>query len=245
VRYEQRFNFRIGTRTLELLQDALELLDRVTPARIRHELERILQEAAPEKALQRLAELGVLAHIHPDLKMTPWTATQFARLRAARAATDADPLLCQEPIEHLYWGLFMVPLSAEVHAALTDRLSLKGETQRLVNGLRGLQENSEALRDPHLPPSRAVEILDKAPPVAVALLRVAALDPQITDVLGRYLTEWRAVHATLNGDDLQALGVPRGPLYSKILTQLRAARLDGLIKTREEELALVQALLAE
>jgi tRNA nucleotidyltransferase (CCA-adding enzyme) len=55
VRYEQRFDFAIEPRTLELLTDALELLDRVTPARIRHELERILQEETPEKALLRWA----------------------------------------------------------------------------------------------------------------------------------------------------------------------------------------------
>ena len=61
VRYEQRFGFTIEARTLELLLDAVELLDRVTPARIRHELERILQEERPEDALARLAELGVSA----------------------------------------------------------------------------------------------------------------------------------------------------------------------------------------
>src|SRR5690606_10586002 len=54
VRYEQRFGFQIEPRTLELMLDAVELLDRVTPARIRHELERILQEEQPEKALSRL-----------------------------------------------------------------------------------------------------------------------------------------------------------------------------------------------
>ncbi len=245
VRYEQRFNFRIGKRTLELLQDALELLDRVTPARIRHELERILQEALPEKALQRLDELGVLARVHPDLTMNTWIAEQFARLRAARNAADADPLLVQEPIGYLYWGLLMLPLSAEAHAALTERLSLKGETQRLVNGLRLLQENCDLLREPHLRPSRAVAMLDKAPLVAVALFRVTALDPLSADVLRRYVTQWRTVHAELRGEDLQAMGLPRGPLYSKILTQLRAARLDGQIATRDEEIALIQKLLTD
>ena len=199
----------------------------------------------PEKALHRLDELGVLTRLHPALKMHDWTATQFAQLRAARNAANADPLLIQEPIEHLYWGLLMLPLSDEAHTALIERLSLKGETQRLVNGLRLLQENRELLRDPHLLPSRAVAILDKAPLVAVALLRVTALDSQIADVLRRYVSEWRAVHAELNGDDLQALGLPRGPLYSKILTQLRAARLDGLIATRAEEMALVQKILRD
>jgi tRNA nucleotidyltransferase (CCA-adding enzyme) len=245
VRYEQRFNFRIDPRTLELLQDALELLDRVTPARIRHEFERILQEAKPEKALQRLDELGVLKRLHPDLKMDARIANQFARLRAARYAPDADPLLAQEPIEHLYWGLLVQRLSAEAHTALSERLGLRGEIQRMLNGLRLLQENRALLCDPQLLPSRAVEVLDKVSPVDIALFRVTDGDPQIAEVLQRYITEWRAIRAELNGNDLQTSGLPRGPLYSKILTQLRAARLDGVITTREEELALAQQIAIE
>ncbi len=67
VRYEQRFGFQIEPRSLELMADALDLLDSVTAARIRHELERILHEADPERYLKRLDALGVLAHIHPAL----------------------------------------------------------------------------------------------------------------------------------------------------------------------------------
>ncbi len=54
IRYEQRFDFTIEPRSLELLQDAVELVDRVSGARIKHELERIFQEETPEQALERL-----------------------------------------------------------------------------------------------------------------------------------------------------------------------------------------------
>ncbi|MFZ1752896.1 MAG: CBS domain-containing protein, partial [Caldilineaceae bacterium] len=81
VRYEQRFDFRIEDRTLELLSDAVPLVDRVTPARIRHELDRIFQESEPGKTLNRLDELGVLAAIHPRLATTPALAGQCAALR--------------------------------------------------------------------------------------------------------------------------------------------------------------------
>ena len=91
VRYEQRFGFRIEERTLELLQDALELLARVTPARIRHELERILEEEEPEKPMLRLDELRVLQTLHPDLRMTPEMAREFAQLRELREAGRREP----------------------------------------------------------------------------------------------------------------------------------------------------------
>ncbi|GIV77671.1 MAG: tRNA nucleotidyltransferase [Litorilinea sp.] len=250
VRYEQRFRFRIEPRTLELLQDALELLDRVSPARLRHEFERILQEEEPERTLARLAELGVLARIHPELEVDEWLADRFARLRAALAAPpedpESDPALREEAIERLYWGLLVFRLSPKANQALFRRLGLRGETQRLVQGLMTFRAHMEELDTPGLPASRAVAILDEVRPAAVALAAIACADrPQIQQVYRQYRDVWRHVQPELDGNDLIALGLPRGPLYRRILTALRAARLDGKIQSREEEVEMALALAAE
>ena len=85
VRYEQRFNFRIETRTEEHLLDAVPLLERVTAARFRQELDRIFQEESPEEAVLRLDELGVLKQIHPDLRAGATFAGNCATLRSKLA----------------------------------------------------------------------------------------------------------------------------------------------------------------
>ena len=85
VRYEQRFNFRIETRTEEHLLDAVPLLERVTAARFRQELDRIFQEESPEEAVLRLDELGVLKQIHPDLRAGATFAGNCAALRSKLA----------------------------------------------------------------------------------------------------------------------------------------------------------------
>ena len=58
------------------------------------------------------------------------------------------------------------------------------------------------------------------------------LSPQINIWLDRYMAEWRHVRPTLTGDDLRALGLPPGPVYTRILDTLLSARLDG--KVRDE-----------
>ena len=240
VRYEQRFNFRIETRTLELLHDALELLDRVTPARIRHEMERILQEETPEKTMLRLDELGVLRQLHPQLRMDVATAQAFVQLRERLATPDIDPLLMKEPIERLYWALIVYGLPNVVHKALHERLGLRSETQQIMRGMHILHENLSLLADPATRPSQVVAALDEVAPVALALLPVVCGDPQVIEMVRRYRSEWRRVHAELDGHDLRRLGVPRGNLYREILAALRAGRLDGTIHSREEEIALVR-----
>lgn len=242
VRYEQRFGFVIEPRTLELLQDAVELLDRVTPARIRHELERILQETKPEQALKRLAALGVLERIDPALVVDEWVEERFVRLRTALQHADIDPRLAHEPIERLYWGMLVLRLPAATHTALQERLALRSETQQLMRGLALLQVVMPRLRSPDLRPSEVVELLDRIDRVAQALYIIADVDAQVTAYLQRYDTEWRHVRSTLTGADLQRLGLSPGPLYGRILADLRAARLDGVVTTRAEELALAETI---
>ena len=83
ARFEQRFAFRIEPRTEELIAGALDLLDRVSAERVRHELELILAEAEPERALCRLGELNVLARLHPQLRCDAWFRAKASELRAA------------------------------------------------------------------------------------------------------------------------------------------------------------------
>jgi len=258
VRYEQRFDFTIAQRTLEHLHDALDLLEKVSAARIRHEIERILQEERPEKALRRLDELGVLAHLHPQLSAGDWLARQFVRLREARRSPDANPNLLDEPIERLYFGLMTCGLSPEADEEIVERFGLRGKTQKLLEGLGLLRASLRRLSAADIRPSQATRILDRTNGTARALIRLILeedgsgempVGAEIADVkaiarvLDRYEDEWRHVRAELSGKDLRDLGIQRGPIYGEILARLRAARLDGEISTRAEELAMVEQIL--
>jgi len=244
VRYEQRFDFAIEPRTVELLGDALELLDRVTPARIRHELERILQEATPEKAMRRLDALGILRQIYPSLSMTATMAQQFIDLRACRQAGDADPQLAEAPIERLYLAILAYPLRAEEMRALQERLGLRVETRHLLRDLSILRRALDRLADPATRPSQVVQILDQVGPVSMALLPVLCDDPAVLEHIRRYQAAWQRIQPDLNGDDLRRMGIARGVIYRNILGALRMGRIDGEIHSRAEEEAFAQAMAA-
>ena len=64
-------------------------------------------------------------------------------------------------------------------------------------------------------------------------------------MLDRYLSEWRYVVPTVDGDTLRALDLPPGPAYRQILWTLKSAWLDGVISTVEEEEALLQNLITK
>lgn len=235
VRYEQRFGFQIAPRTLELLQNALDLIERVSPVRVRHELERILQEETPEEILLRLDELGILKAIHPALKADEQVKARLVRVRQA-LGQETNQLLESQPVELLYWGAWVQDLSADVHAELAERLRLQSRSINLMDGLRKLQAQQEVLTRGNIKPSEVVAVLDQVAPLAIALYcAVNELPPQFHTTVQRYLDEWQEVKPQLDGYDLKEMGIPRGPLYAQILSQLRAARLNGEVTSRAEE----------
>jgi tRNA nucleotidyltransferase (CCA-adding enzyme) len=55
-----------------------------------------------------------------------------------------------------------------------------------------------------------------------------------------YMARYRNVRPLLRGDDLPALGVPPGKPIGEVLARLRAAKLDGEVRTRADEERLVR-----
>ena len=60
--------------------------------------------------------------------------------------------------------------------------------------------------------------------------------------MASYLNEWRNTQPFHSGDDLMNLGIPGGPGMRDFLRTLRAARIDGTVKSMDEERGLIGKL---
>ncbi len=234
ARFEQRFQFHIEPRTEELIAGGLDLLERVSAERIRHELELILAEAQPERSLCRLAELGVLARLHPALRCDAWFIEKAAALRAAAGQVAAEEL------PRLYLALLTYGMEAADLEGFNEKLRMRKEYRDLALEVHRLAAHLPRLAAPDLRPSEAVKVLEESSAGARLVLRVAADAEAVRRNLDRYEREWRHIHPELTGDDLRKLGLPPGPVYRAILDRIRTARLDGAIATRAEEEALAR-----
>jgi tRNA nucleotidyltransferase (CCA-adding enzyme) len=224
VRFEQRFGFTIETRTAQLIDDARNLLEKVSGQRLRNELDLIFSETEPERALARLQDVGALEKIQPSLKVDQWLIRKFQTLREAYTPT---PLL--------YLGVLAYRLRAAEVRALAKRLKLaKGETEILVQ-VASLRLIERPLNNTNLTPSRVVDLLEHYDDAALAVFAITAESAQAASYIDRYRGEWRHVQSELTGRDLKALGLPPGPQYKEILRELRASRLDGTVTQRAQE----------
>ncbi len=252
VRFEQRFGFNIEPRTEELIADALGLLDRTTAERVRHEVELLLAEAQPERAFCRLAELGVLAVLHPLLRCDSWFLGKATELRAALQAASGSPEtispaapIAADAAPRLYLALLTYHLPAEALTEFLDRYRIRKEYRDLVVEVHAVALRSQALQANDMPASSIVRALDDSSPEARFLLRVASDNWLVRQRLDLYQRRLQHLRPSLTGDDLRQLGIAPGRVYRHIFDRLRDARLDGEITTRAEEEALVRRLLAD
>ncbi len=78
-------------------------------------------------------------------------------------------------------------------------------------------------------------------PLAVLLYIMAGHENEaVKKALSNYLTRLQFIEIEISGHDLIAVGLKPSPEFKKILDQVRAARLDGLVNNRKEELELVR-----
>ncbi len=242
VRLEQRLGFSIEPRTLELMRQALPLLDRVSGERIRNELVLIFREGRLGAIMERLQSLGLLAAIHPALSWDGWLSERFA------AAGDFRPpaawrMQTIPDANTLRFALWVVRLPGADAKAACRRLSLPLaieepalEANRLGVDLQG------SIGD--LRPSQWVERWESDHESGLAAAWLSATPPA-RQVLQRYLGEWRHVMPVADGNALRRSGLPPGPEYRRILWALRAGWIDGEIDSAEREALRLAELLHE
>jgi tRNA nucleotidyltransferase (CCA-adding enzyme) len=245
VRLEQRLDFRIETRTEELMRGALRLLERVSGDRIRHELALILAEMQPLRALARLERLGVLALIHPELRVDDWVRGAFYATCYARQHPPWPSLASFDNWMLTTFSLFTSRLSPDELNALGTRLQFSRVYLDALQDARAaialLPDLSQAQ-----PPSRVVDLLSPLDEVGWLAAWAAAPNVVARNYIARFAGEWRFITPTLNGRDLQRItGLPPGPIYGELLRRLRRAWLDDEIATASEEEALLRQLVEQ
>ncbi|MDM7998727.1 MAG: CCA tRNA nucleotidyltransferase [Dehalococcoidia bacterium] len=235
VRYEQRFGFRLEPDTEKLLRRDVGMLRSISGDRIRHELEMMLGEEQPEKALKRAGELGLLAEVHPALEGNGWLAEVFRKAREAAAPQTVA----------LYFALLTYRFKETQCEDFTHRLKTPGPVSQAVRDTARLRQQLPSLAQPCLAPSAVFELLQGYSLASIQACAIATDSAVVRERLTLYLTRWRRVRTGLDGSALQKMGVPAGPELGRLLKELRDAKLDGRIVTREDEIELVQRWLSQ
>jgi tRNA nucleotidyltransferase (CCA-adding enzyme) len=243
VRYEQRYGFQIVPETLSLMPQAYSLIDLLSPQRIRHELDLVLEEQKTAAMLGRLAELGLVQKVHPALTWNEPIRARFINGRDPLQKHSFKPHPSTEAKSLLGWHFWLMDVAPMELQSLERRLHFRANLFESLLAASALSADLPSLT--RLKPSEWVRRLDDLPLTAIQAVFLAIPDGKARQGLSSYLETWRRIKPKTNGHDLIKLGLLQGPRYQQILQRLREAWLDGEVKTESEEMKLLAILVKE
>ncbi len=240
ARYAARLGFGLDAWTARCQALALRLgpYPALSGDRVAAELELILADARPVAALLRLGRAGAFRLLDPRYRFTRRTARLIAGLLDA-LDWARDRGVGAVPLE-----LAALALAADqprdVALAMLRRLAFVGEPlARLERALESGRTLAARVTAAASEGERARVLGDRSG-VELAWLRLGG-DRALRAHLEWFLERARHVRPALRGDDVIALGVPRGPAVARVLAGLRDARLEGRIAERAGETDFVRA----
>jgi tRNA nucleotidyltransferase (CCA-adding enzyme) len=227
VRYAVRLGLTIEPGTLRWLRRDAGYLQTISPARVRRELERTLDEPQGARMLREAHRLGLLGALHPALG-APAVAAALAR--AERAG------LCGLAL----WGAVAYAVGPRSVRPVCARLAATRPQARVAEAATRLAEEEPSLAGAS--PGAVDAIAAGMPPTVVQAAAVVADDARARRALARYRERLTAELPEVSAEALMALGIPPGPALGRALHGVREAALDGRVRTRRGALALARRL---
>ena len=240
IRYENRYDFRMDGHTASLARACIDmgLVGELSSARLRDELELLLDEEIVGPAVLRLGETGLAGAIHPHLSADADTVSLLERVDGLRERLAPDEprwrlrlavLARRLPPDELYEWFARLRLRRRDGDDVADAVAVSG---RLLERLAAVVEPAEARRliEPHAPGG--------------ALLALALAKPGPAERwLVRYFEELRDVRLEVSGRDLAELGLDESPRVGEVLGELLRRKLNGELDGRAAEIEAAKELI--
>ncbi len=231
ARYAGRLGLALDPWTAECQRLALEHapFDALSGARLTLELKRLLDDAQPARALGMLGAGGAFRLLDRGYRYAAATAARVERL-AATLAWIRPRAVPANPVE-----LLMLVLVADQ----TPRVA-EGALRRLGVGAAFAARLGAIVQRTHALPAQ-LRVASTRSAAGRALRGRTALelgwlwlngDAALRRTVTRFLERDADVRPWLSGDEVIALGIPRGPVVARVLDELRDGRLDRTLPGR-------------
>lgn len=249
IRFEQRFGFTIGKLTSGLIENAVKMdfFKQLSGRRVFSELCHILKEENPAPYLIRLNEYNLLKVIDPSFGLNQKLIYFFNS--AKKVLSWFDLLFTEEPyVKWVVYFLIMLRHKDKIKSEeICRRLELAPRYQKIFIKERLYAEECLNRLHRHMPEAASGIYRELKDLKIELLLYIMAITThtRLIKKISYYVTDLRDEKLSVSGRDIQALGLPPSPVYGKILSMVMDAKLNGHVKSRDQELELLKNYVAE
>lgn len=237
ARFAARLGFRIDPATADAVRENAPSLARISPERIREELEKMLAHPTRSQALELMSELNLLPHLWPGAAWPPERVTR-ARAVLAELPPDADFVLSMAALLHDHSPRAVEEIGRALRCSNReiDDTAWLVEHQPDLGRTRELSLASFKRLAAH---HRFKDLLILHRAVCIAYGRPTDGYEAARELLGQIPADQIAPPPLVTGDDLIALGLAPGPGFKDLLEYTYSAQLNNEIGDRDEALLLL------
>ncbi len=240
IRFEQRFGFTIGKLTSGLINNAVKMdfFKRLSGRRVFNELRQILEEENPVPAVKRLYDYNLLKVIHPSIGINEEV---ISLLNSVKKVLSWHDLLFLDEL-YMKWIVYFLALVRHCDDKTSDEICTRFELSPRHKTII-CKERFQAEKC-LLALERTVSVKDSFLYKQICgfktelILYMMAVTKQkrIKKSISRYFTKLRYITTSVTGKQLIKMGLKPGPIYREILEAVLYAKLDGKLKTANDEL---------
>ena len=243
-RFEQRYNFRIEEQTGEFIQHALSmgLLKQLSGTRLKNEFLLILKEKKSFKILKRAQDWNLLSYIHSKLKLDKEIAHLLAHGEMiinhfAQELKEKEKIL-------VYFLILVHKLEKEEIENIASILEFTREDMdKILLGAGEFKKIEEFLSQDQMMFSELYDGLMTFPLGILCFFLAKTQEYKVKKRIVFFLQKLKNVKIEISGKDLMKLGYKPGPLFKRVLQEVKKAKLDGVVRSKEEELILAKSLM--
>ncbi|MDR1730459.1 MAG: CBS domain-containing protein [Synergistaceae bacterium] len=240
IRLEQRLNLTFEDNTLRLLQSAVKggLLQKLTDVRVRTELQIHFKEKRPLKIAARMQELSIWESLFPGFRFGGTAKKRMSRLQRLISASAGLNLWSQDHEWLVYMATLFSDSPLNVQSAAMNRLNLSvGEREIITGCLAALPPTEQFFVTKKTHQNSEVYLfLKNYDTISLLYCAAATKRRQVRRWIVRHVISFLPMKGELTGRDMLNMGYRPGPWIGELLEQIRLERMDGKVRTRDEEM---------
>ncbi|MCK5507037.1 MAG: CBS domain-containing protein, partial [Desulfobacterales bacterium] len=244
IRFEQRFGFSIGKLTSRLIKNAVKMnfFKRLRGKRVFAELRQILEEENPASAIIRLNDYGLLGVIHPEIELDKKLIELFNS--AKKVLSWYDLLFIEESYKKwiVYFLVLIKSCNKKISGRICTRFEITLKLKKVFCNERFAADKCLLWLELNLPVKNSIlhKQLSVFKTELILYMMAATKLKSVKKAISYYFTRLRYTDILITGNDLKAMGLESGPIYREIMQAVLDARLNGKLKTLNDEITYVK-----
>ena len=192
--------------------------------------------------LDVLDEYDLLKVVHPSIELHNQMMSLFNSVK--KVLSWHDLLFLEEP--YMRWAVYYLALTRHCDRETVDEICMRIELAPKYKTIF-CKERFEAdrsmfwmERNPPANNSTIYKYLSVFRIELILYMMAATKHETVKRSISNYVTQLRYINTSVRGKDLKQMGLDPGPIYREILQAVLDAKLNGRLKTRNDELDFVK-----